>query len=241
MNKLVLVFILFLSIQRAEAQFNESEKNLEFGVSFFATNYSGDIAPDHISTTQTQAGLGAFMRLHLNNYFQARGQVFIGRLAGDDKNYTPNAGRQLRFNTTVLEGAALLEGSLATFKYEPVVSNITYYFSPYLFAGVGAARVNAQVTYYGPENERDRLLKVSIPEPGSSARMLLVTPFGFGLRMIAGERVGLGMELGIRPGYNDLLDGVSQNGNPEENDWYYTLGVSVSYFVGGAWRTGGQK
>jgi hypothetical protein len=233
MKTLLLVFMLTFSVQGVQAQFSASSKKLELGISVCATNYSGDIAPDHISGAQTRAGAGAFIRLHLNDFFQVRGQLFVGRLAGDDKNHAPNAGRQLRFNTTVLEGAALLEGSVGVFKYEPVTSDITYYFSPYLFAGVGAARVNAQASYYGPENERDRLLKVSIPERGSSTRMMLVTPFGMGLRMIAGERLGFGLELGVRPVYEDLLDGVSLNGNPEENDWYYTLGVSVSYFVGG--------
>ncbi|MBK9335713.1 MAG: hypothetical protein IPM98_03650 [Lewinellaceae bacterium] len=225
-----------LSVQSVQAQFSENRKSLEVGIGAYATNYSGDIAPDPVSTAQTRVGAGTFVRLHLNNFFQVRGQLFAGRLAGDDKNHAPNAGRQVRFSTTVLEGSVLLEGSLGIFKYEPVTSNITYHFVPYLFAGAGAARVDARASYYGPEDKRDRLLKEPFPEGGESTHVLLVTPFGMGLRVIAGDRLGCGFEMSARPVYSDLLDGVSRNGNPGTNDWYYTLGVSISYFIGKPWR-----
>jgi len=235
MRKHTWVLLLFLA-QHAQAQFQETDKHLEVGLTVCATNYSGDLAPDHISIAQTRLGAGAFARLHLNHFFQVRGQIFAGRLYGDDKHFPDHAGRQFRFVTNLFEGALLLEGTVGTFRYEPVSTDITYYFSPYLFVGVGGARVNPQVTYYGPEDRRARFVREPIPEGGKSQRMLLTTPFGLGLRMIAGNRISMGMEVGVRPAYSDLLDGVSLNGNPDQDDWYYTLGITVSYFVGKPWR-----
>lgn len=235
MRKLVWAIAL-LTVQQAQAQFGEPERYLEVGLTLCATNYSGDLAPDHISLAQTRVGTGAFARVHLSHFFQVRGQLFAGRLYGDDKHFPEHAGRQFRFTANLFEGAALLEATLGTFQYEPVRADATYYFSPYLFAGVGATLVNPQVTYYGPEDRRARFVREPIPEGGQSRRTLLTTPFGAGLRAFAGGRFGFGLEVGIRPVYSDLLDGVSVNGNPEKEDWYYTLGATVSYFVGKPWR-----
>lgn len=236
MRKLFWAIAALLTVQQAQAQFGEPERYLEVGLTLFATNYSGDLAPDHVSLAQTRAGAGAFARAHVNHFFQVRGQVLAGRLYGDDKHFPERAERQFRFNTTVIEASALLEGTLATIQYDPVRANISYFVSPYLFVGVGAALVNPQVTYYGPEDRRERFVREPIPEGGKSRRMLLTTPFGAGLRVIAGDRIGFGFEAGIRPAYSDLLDGVSLNGNPDKEDWYYTLGATVSYFVGKPWR-----
>ena len=215
----------------AQAQFADRERYWELGLSVGATNYSGDLAGEHITLAHTKMSAGIFARLHLSNTFQVRGQFFYGQIGGDDKNSPTLAGRQFRFKSTLLEGAALLETTIATFEYEPVSSDATIYFSPYVFGGVGGVNVQADVTYYGPESDRDRFVIEPLPEGGTSNHFLLTTPFGLGLRMVSG-RFSIGFEACARPVFNDLLDGVSLNGNPTKNDWYHSLGLTFSYSLG---------
>ncbi|MFN0014968.1 MAG: DUF6089 family protein, partial [Saprospiraceae bacterium] len=210
------------------AQFAEQKPTLEIGLLAAATNYSGDLADDHVIFAQTQFGAGAFARLHLNKLLQIRGQFFAGSIGGDDKRFPTLASRQFRFETKLLEGAALLEATIATFEYEPVSTDVTFYFHPYIFGGVGITSADAKVTYYGPESDRPRIVVEPLPEGGTSKRTFVSTPIGLGLRMVAG-RISLGLEVCSRPVFDDLLDGVSKNGNPNKGDWYHSLNLMVSY------------
>jgi len=233
----LICLLCFCATGTAQAQFAEHEKYLELGLLACATNYSGDLADDHISFAQTKLAAGAFARLHLSPVFQIRGQVFVGRIGGDDKNFPDLAGRHFQFNTTLVEGAALLEATIAAFEYQPVSSDASYFFFPYIFGGVGGVAVQAETTYYGPESERDCFVVEPLPEGGTSKRTLLTTPFGLGLRVVAGSRFSIGVEACARPVYNDLLDGVSKNGNPSRNDWYHSIGFTFSYFLGKPWQS----
>lgn len=236
MIKLFGWLLLLLFFCPLHAQINLHTKYLELGITATATNYSGDLVEKHILLAHTRTGGGAFARYHLNRFILLRGQFFAGWLFSDDKNSPRLAGRHFRQSTRVLEGAALLEGNLISFKIDAISSNTSYYFFTYLFAGIAAVGSTPRVTYYGPPNRYDRFVLTPIPERGQKNHVMLVTPFGMGVRMIAGDRVSLGVEAGVRPTYADVLDGVSLNANPKKNDWYYTAGVTASYFIGEPWR-----
>jgi hypothetical protein len=81
----------------------------------------------------------------------------------------------------------------------------------------------------------------------------VVIPFGGGVKFLLTNQLTLGMELGFRPTTSDALDPLSSPlpalpryetpigpdtkalpqslnfGNPNTKDWYYFLGVTVSY------------
>lgn len=207
----------------------------ELGVGVYATNYSGDLAPDHISLAATRIGGSLFARHHLSSLIQVRASGHVVHLVGDDRNYPPNAGRSFRFRANVLELSGQVEVTLANIAYDPPRRNTTYHFAPYVFAGIGGAWFSPKVTYYGPESERPLHEREPIPEGGRKQRSALVVPFGLGFRYIASDFITLGAEVCARPAPSDLIDGVSLNGNPNHRDWYYTAGLTCSYFLNGPW------
>lgn len=207
----------------------------EAGVGLYATNYSGDLAPDHISLANTRFGGSLYARYHWNPNIQLRASAQYLRLSGDDKHHPPNAGRSFRFSSNLLEFSGSLEIALANIAYDPPTGNRTYYFAPYVFAGVGLALHAPRVTYYGPERDRPLFEREPIPEGGRAQQTNVVFPFGLGVRLIASDFVAISAEACARPAPSDLIDGVSLNGNPKRKDWYYTAGLTVSYFLNGPW------
>ncbi len=207
----------------------------EIGIGAYATNYSGDLAPDHISMAGTRWGASIFSRYHFSPTIQLRGSFAFLRLAGDDRNYPPNAERSFRFQTNLAELSAQMEITLVNIVYDAPRQNITYYIAPYVFAGVGGARFSPRLTYYGPENKRPLYEREPIPEGGRASHTAVVFPFGGGVRFMASNDVSISAEVCARPAPTDLIDGVSLNGNPKRKDWYYTAGLTCSYFLNGPW------
>ncbi len=219
----------------AQAQFTRYPNIWDAGIGAYATNYSGDLAPDHVSLANTRWGVGLWVRRHFNNTLQVRGGAYFGRLSGDDRHHPPNANRQFRFQTSLIEGSLQLEVSLFHIAYDPPRQSRTYYFTPYLFAGAGVAWFSPKATYYGPERDRPLFEREPMPEGGRTQYLVLVAPFGVGIRFMASDELAISAELGARPAPSDLLDGVSLNGNPKKKDWYYLFGLSCSYFIKGPW------
>lgn len=235
-KQLLLCFISTLVQASLLGQSRHAEQFTELGFGLATTNYSGDIAEPHIVLPQTRIGGQVFVRHQLHPFILVRGQLFAGLLAGDDKHSTVHAGRNFKFSTRFLELSGLLELALGTYQYDPVFSQQSLFILPYLFAGVGATVLRSKVTYYGPESRRAYFIRTPIPEGGADQQTLLVTPVGLGLRVILRQQLAFGLEASARPGYSDLLDGVSQNGNPNEGDWYYSIGLTASYYLNGPWR-----
>lgn len=201
----------------------------EIGLALYGTNYSGDLAPDHISMSNMRGGVGLFARYHLSKAFQFRSGLNALLLAGDDRFNPPNSNRSFRFQSTLIELCGQIELLLANIVYEPIGKNQTYYFIPYVRVGAGLAWFSPQVTYYGPESDRPRYEREPLPEGGRNQHTALVLPFGLGLRWVMSDRVTFSVEADARPAPTDLLDGVSANGNPKRKDWYYTAGIGLSY------------
>ncbi len=237
MKKQVLwCFVCLLLQSGLQAQAGQKAQYTELGIGLIATNYSGDIAEPNLEIPQTNLGAQVFVRRQLHPLFMVRAQLAGGILAGDDKHAPTHAGRSFKFSTRFFEVSGLAELALGTYQYDPVFSATTLYISPYLFAGIGATFIRSKVHYYGPESRRDYFIQTPIPESGADQRTLFVTPIGLGLRVILQQKIALGIEAGARPAYSDLLDGVSQNGNPAAGDWYYSLGLTCSWYLNGPWQ-----
>jgi hypothetical protein len=236
MNKILFLPAVFLIIGTAlklPAQVTPSERFLEVGFGLAATNYSGDMTESHIEITQTNFGGNLFVRYQILPFILLRGQLFAGKVAGDDRHSSNHKDRSFRFSSFMLESTGLVELALGTYQYDPTFSTGSIYISPYVFSGAGALFIRPQVEYYGDPSRRDYFVQAPFPEGGKDRHILLITPFGGGIRTILSERLAIGMEANIRPTYSDMLDGVSLNGNPDSGDWYYSLGLTCSYILNG--------
>lgn len=233
-----IIGLLFLFVTEVNAQaFRRSTHYLELGIMLGSTNYSGDVAGRDIELAETNIGYGFFARYHLNTQFFLKGQVYAGTISGDDKNIKRLAWRQFRFYSPIVEASLVAEWVPYAVEHVTVTGLHTYYFSPYIFAGVGGVTARPEPEYYGPPADRDRILLGPMPEEGERKRYFFPTvPIGFGMRFNYHERLTFGIEGGWRPVFSDILDGIRKNGNPDENDWYYFFGITAAYFINEPWK-----
>ncbi len=71
-------------------------------------------------------------------------------------------------------------------------------------------------------------------------RIQPVLPMGGGVKFLLSKRFTLAGELGARKTFFDYLDGISdgdqsiknyQYGNPNDKDWYFYTGISLTYVL----------
>lgn len=142
--------------------------------------------------------------------------------------------RDARFRGGVIEGSAVMEFNFLDF----LGNNSQFRFSPYAFFGIGYSLfiMKGNTFVYNPST-RYNLSSV-------------VIPFGGGVKYRIDDRWTLATELGFRPTFTDYLDKIDSTepsiprfvdptnperpyginfGNPYDKDWYYFLGVTISY------------
>lgn len=149
--------------------------------------------------------------------------------------------RDARFRGGVIEGSAVMEFNFLDF----LRNDSEFRWSPYAFFGVGYSYFLLKGNGYALLfSERYNLSSV-------------VIPFGGGVKYRLNDRWTMAAELGFRPTMTDYLDKVDSTlpaipryqqpfdpstgqiptsainfGNPNTNDWYYFLGISLSYTIG---------
>lgn len=209
---LLMLLLFFSSGNKVLAQHNE------IGAGIGGTNYTGDVVRS-FGMRHTRPGGFILYRRNFTDYLSVRGNLMFGGLAGSD-NPPFDALAQQRdtaFSTTVAELTAIVEYHFLDYK-----KNINLLrWSPYFFIGAG-------VSFFGPP----------APETPSHSRTQPVVPVGIGFKYILSPEFSLSAEAGIRKTFFDYIDDVSDSdsllknyeyGNRYNNDWYYFIGVSISY------------
>ncbi len=220
---LPLLFFCF-SLPHAYAQFHQTSHPLEAGVMLGLAGYSGDMSARRVDFQELRPAYGAFLRFQLSRHFAVKGQLYAGAISGDDKYSDVKAPRQFKFGTALVELAGVLEWQLVA--RDRAVGR-DFFITPVAFAGLGYTFADADAQYYGPPAEREKFLLVPLPEENLKSRFLLPI-VGGGVRMAFFDRLIFSLEGGLRPVLSDDIDGVSLNGNPGENDWYYFFGATVA-------------
>ncbi len=208
---------------------------LEVGVMAGISNYSGDLTERDIELRQSRPAFGVFSRYHLSQSFILKAQLLSGRIYGDDQYSTGHRERKFRVNGPFQEASLVLEYAPLHFGFENSEGK-QYYFFPYVFGGIGGTYANTKLEYYGSPEDMANYVREPLPEGGKEQRSFICAPMGGGLRFNLDRRMTLGLEGGLRPVFSDLLDGVSKNGNPAYNDWYYFVGFTASYYLGHPWQ-----
>lgn len=208
------VFILFS--QTASAQ------NRDIGIGLGGLSYTGDLQHQYRLVENRPAG-NIFYRHTFSNALSVRGAITGGMLQASDQRPIDDfaAARNASFDIILLEGAVTLEYHFLDFLNSKSWVN----YSPYFFGGVGV------FTFFGDEDKGNTYRKI---QP--------VIPFGIGMKYLLNEYWQLGVEFGARKTFFDYLDNISghdpnfdkkgqnyQYGSQYDKDWYYFLGLSISY------------
>jgi OmpA-OmpF porin, OOP family len=228
MKNVILAFILALPIILLAQP--KPVRTVEGGFLFGFNNYSGDVAQNKIVLGETRFGYGAFLRYQMTQKFALRAHIYSGNISGDDKNNDNLAFRKFKFSANLFEIAAV--GEWHFLGEERITSSgiLSTRISPYIFLGVGTAASEPETQCYGTPAECSEYTIIAFPEPNLKSRYL-TTPGGFGLKLFLSDRLNGGGEIGWRPVYSDFLDGIKVNGNPNRGDWYYFVGLSLSYVL----------
>ncbi len=202
----------------------------ELGLAANATNYLGDLVEtNNISLKNTDFGGGLFLRRNFNDYFALRLNGNYARLSADDVNFDNRKSRGFTFETTLLEGSLQLEITpISALNKDGKRRAIR----PYFFGGVGYASFDAKPFFNETAPENASKAAAIAKDKNDAEKSAVVIPLGAGFKFSLGEKATLGLEVGVRPTLSDYIDGVSQAGNPDKNDWYMLGGLNIAFLLG---------
>jgi hypothetical protein len=230
----VLIFSNFLNLASLS---NLKAQNWEAGLALGGTTYNGDIdITAQNAIYQMRAYGGVFGRYNFSDRWAVRGSLNLGSLNGDEKNHASSAYRSRRgfvFNTFITEFGADLE-------WAPIrLGNVQIYG----FAGIAGTYYRPRMDYNEPNvifppDDLALAADKALTQPATT----LAIPVGMGIKMPFKETWVLGIELGARKTFSDYIDGVSQTGGPNVDDYYYLAGITVSKsFETGSGFGGGKR
>lgn len=216
------VFFLLSPLVKAQAW--------DLGLAMNGSNYQGDLVkPMLFRLEETNFSAGIIVRRHLNQRLGLRGNAFIGRITGDDKNFVQDEWRPRRgfsFKTMLLEFSLQAEYNLV----RPLNQAGTRRFVvPYVFGGVGFVGTDPKVDFNAP-NPMVAPLDIWLDQRNVT-KTALAFPIGLGFDFPLGPKSSLGVEFGARPILSDYIDGISQAGNPNKNDWYLLGSLQFVYHL----------
>jgi hypothetical protein len=201
--------ILFGSLQ-VKAQRSE----IGFGLGTF--NYTGDLVRTYNFKYSKPAGT-VFYRSNLSNVVSFRAGITAGKIgAGETPIDAFAVQRSASFNLFLFEASTVLEYHFLNWRETKRFVRL----SPYLFGGLGLFGIS------GVQQKNAEYSNINA-----------AVPFGGGIKYVYNPKWYFGLEFGIRKTFFDYLDNISegdrrfknyQYGNPNDNDNYYFLGISIT-------------
>ena len=167
------------------------------------------------------------MRYNINDRFSVSGNFNISTLQGSDLNSSAPIIKQRGFAFKYGIKELAISGEFNLLPTDRRMHNYGFFlqrFSPYIFAGFALAATDGT-----PTAPADR---IPYPVPEKDTRnTFIAASFGVDLKLQITKEINTGFDFGWRPTFSDYLDGVSINGNPNKNDWYFMAGFKISYLL----------
>jgi OOP family OmpA-OmpF porin len=198
----------------------------EVGLLLGAANAYGDLIDSRlIQFRRTKLAYGALARYNVTSNLSFRATYLRGQLEGADEDWESLADRGLRFESTINEGAIVGQWNFG--KYQKPGS-VGMSIRPYVFAGLGVVLTDLQSDFSSTVGN-PRLEALAQQDMANSKTTHFMLPLGVGATVDLSDQISLSIEYGLRPVFNDYLDGVSVMGNPDRNDWYSMATASLAY------------
>lgn len=202
----------------------------EVGLQAMGATYKGDLSgPSGLYVPETKPGASLFLRRNVTPQWSVRTAATVTQLSGKDAHFDDDPfykQRNFSFKSPIAEGALLLEWDpLGRQRYRK--SNFHRTISPYVFGGIGILHFNPTVDFNSTtmEGVQDGI-KVDKTRPYNA--WTKVIPAGLGLRFDMGRTWTLALEASAHLPMSDYLDGISQAGNPNQRDQFFTAGLSIN-------------
>lgn len=208
----------------------------ELGGGLGVAAYSGDIIRK-IDPGQFGPQVTLFGKRNFDNVWSLRVSFSGATIGGDDLASPIDSAalfRDARFKGNMIEGSAVMEFNFLDY----LRNDSEFNFTPYAFFGIGYTVFKGEGNTFSYNATTDYSLGT------------VVIPFGGGFKYRVTDRLTLAGEVGIRPTYTDYLDKIDSSepripryadpanpsqpfginyGNPNDKDWYYFFGLTMSY------------
>jgi hypothetical protein len=185
-----------------------------FGLGTF--NYTGDLVRNY-NFKYSKPAATVFYRSNLSTVVSFRAGITAGKLGASEKPIDIlGVRRDASFNLFLLEASTVMEYHFLNWRETKRFVR----FTPYLFAGL------AVFGMAGHEQKTE-----------SYSNVQASLPFGGGVKYVYNPKWYFAFEIGVRKTWFDNLDDISrgdvrfknfQYGNPNDNDNYYFIGVTLT-------------
>jgi Domain of unknown function (DUF6089) len=219
---MVLILVLIApktSAQRSLYRRTFIEVKVSAGTSMFLGDLGGSTGKGKVGIidldlSSIRQNISAGLKLNLSNRIAIRGDIFNGRLSGDDRNSGDEQRRirNLSFQTSISELSVTAEYvaiNLSRFGNKKMNTSELY-----TFAGFGWIHFNPKAFYKGTWYELQPLGTEGqgiIPDTKFYSLNSVVVPFGLGFRKNVGNKTFIGLEISMRKTFTDNIDDVSGN------------------------------
>jgi hypothetical protein len=199
----------------------KGQKN-EIGGGLGILNYRGEISRQ-VNPVFSRPAAIVFVRRNFSPVVSVRLGLTFGALYADEFKSTSAmaTARRASMHGMLTEGSAMLEYNFFDYVLSYLERRNVRKFSPYLTGGIALFYASTSSNLPGLQTETNA--KVAIP-------------MGVGVKFMLNGQWNFGTELIARKTFTDKLDGLGNTfinnklmGDPDDNDYYYYLGVSLSY------------
>lgn len=218
MNRFFLLFGLFLLIGFSVEAQRIGNQRTEVGLMLGGSNYQGDLSPPSglpVDIDETNFALGGIFRYYFTPRLNFKANVYYGTISGDDRNFQERVGRNLSFESHVLEFSGQVEFNILPF----ISGSRTNRFAPYVFTGISVFNFNPQAEDIdGNMVELQPLGTEGQGTPsGTNPYSLtqIAIPMGVGFKYAFRNGWNLGFEFGSRRTFTDYLDDIGTNYAPD--------------------------
>ncbi|MEM6395226.1 MAG: DUF6089 family protein [Bacteroidota bacterium] len=222
-KKLLLFALLTVGATTVTQSQVASQYPWEFGIQAGVSTLGGDLKTNQILLLgQPSFSAGLMLRRRLGGLFALRLHLMYGGLEADDgeSDQDDRVMRGFSTSTSVIEPGLVLE-------FEPFAQRrfrdgqFRKILSPFIYGGAAYSIWDEPDTDYNGLNTA----AVMSDQMNKSETNELSIPYGFGLKYYISPRSSLALDVGARFLSSDLLDGVSESGNPDEDDTYGFFGL----------------
>lgn len=188
----------------------------EVGFGLGTLNYTGDLVRTY-NFKYSKPAATVFFRSNLSRVVSFRTSITAGKIGASEKPIDAAAAiRDASFDLFLMEASMAMEYHFLNWRETKRFIR----FTPYLFGGIALFGISGNIQKQAEYSN----VQVSIP-------------FGGGVKYVYNPKWYFALEFGVRKTFFDYLDNVSagdirtknyQYGNPNDNDNYYFIGISVT-------------
>lgn len=201
----------------------------EVGIFAGVATYQGDFVGPDLTLKDAGVAFGLLTKYNLSNKLAIRAAFNIGNIKGDDNNFDDNRRRGFSFKSDIFDLSGAVEYSFLSKNRYDDGGTFKKGFSPFIYVGLGIVNANPDVTLADG--------KELTAEENNASTLHFMIPIGGGLKFDLTESLTLAADVSLRPTFSDYLDGLSESGNPDQDDWYALGGLTLTYRLNTSGRT----